>query len=68
MRCMERTNLQGKEHSYQYDAVVLGSAAYIVHWLKDATTPAKRRRGCKPAKSDFAAAAQSETALLMKTA
>lgn len=41
MRCMERINLQGKEHSDQYDAV--GSAAYIVQWLKGARTPAKRR-------------------------
>ncbi|MDT0194060.1 flavodoxin domain-containing protein [Arthrobacter sp. AB6] len=28
----------------QYEAVVLGSAAYLVHWLKEATTFAKRHR------------------------
>lgn len=52
-----------------YDAVVLGGAAYMAHWLKDATAFAKRhRQELQPGRSGSSAAARSETTLLTKTA
>ncbi|WP_343045000.1 flavodoxin domain-containing protein [Pseudarthrobacter oxydans] len=45
-----------------YDAVVLGGAAYMGHWLKEATaSPNGTGRSCRTGRSGSSAAARSET-------